>query len=156
MNLNFTDDLLNGDQLVSSEEAMKYIILRTETGDIIALSLESEEEYYELATEKHNLIVGAHSDQYGHLIGGENPPEHFKGDFTEWNDSKFIPVGLVGRLPVKFIGEAKKGMKVVPSHIPGVGRKFDSSKDDYDKVISYIVENNNDEGIRRVKIKIGK
>ncbi|MGL4404075.1 MAG: hypothetical protein ACRCTS_10210, partial [Fusobacteriaceae bacterium] len=76
--------------------------------------------------------------------------------YTEHNDSKYIPVGLVGRLPVKFIGIARKGMKVVPSHIPGVGRAFDNSKDNYDKVIGYIVENNDEEGIRRVKIKIGK
>ncbi|MGL5099980.1 MAG: hypothetical protein ACRC6B_08130, partial [Fusobacteriaceae bacterium] len=126
----------------------------TEAGDIIALSQEDDEEIYVLATENHDLIVGAHSDQYGHLIGGEEPAEGLS--YTEHNDSKYIPVGLVGRLPVKFIGIARKGMKVVPSHIPGVGRAFDNSKDNYDKVIGYIVENNDEEGIRRVKIKIGK
>lgn len=126
----------------------------TEAGDIIALSFDDDGEFYELATEEHAMIVGAHSDQFGHIIGGENPENG--ESFEDYNNKKFIPVGLVGRLPVKFIGEAKKGMKVVPSHIPGVGRKFDSTKDDYDKVIGYIVENNNEEGIRRVKIKIGK
>ncbi|MGL5713187.1 MAG: hypothetical protein ACRCX2_09225, partial [Paraclostridium sp.] len=94
----------------------------TEAGDIIALCEDSDEEIYVLATENHTMIVGAHSDQYGHLIGGEEAPNGV--DFVEHNDKKFIPVGLVGRLPVKFIGEAKKGTKVVPSHIPGVGRKF--------------------------------
>ena len=128
----------------------------TEAGDIIALNLDEEGEFYELATENHIIIVGAHSDQFGHLIGGENPPEEYQGTFTEYNNPKYIPVGLVGRLPVKFIGIAKKGMKVVPSHIPGVGRAFDRTKDDYDKVIGYIVENNSEDGMRRVKIKIGK
>ncbi|MGL5717416.1 MAG: hypothetical protein ACRCX2_30665 [Paraclostridium sp.] len=126
----------------------------TEAGDIIALSESCDEEVYELATENHAVIVGAHSDQYGHLIGGDIPPEG--EDYEEYNKKKYIPVGLVGRLPVKFTGVAKKGLKVVPSHIPGVGRVFDETKDSYDKVIGYIVENNNEEGIRRVKIKIGK
>ncbi|MGL5714007.1 MAG: alanine-zipper protein [Paraclostridium sp.] len=126
----------------------------TEAGDIIALSESCDEEVYELATENHSVIVGAHSDQYGHLIGGDVPPEG--EDYEEYNKNKYIPVGLVGRLPVKFTGVAKKGLKVVPSHIPGVGRVFDETKDSYDKVIGYIVENNNEEGIRRVKIKIGK
>lgn len=126
----------------------------TEAGDIIALAEDDDGEFYELATEDHLTIVGAHSDQFGHLIGGEKPP--LGEDFVEWNKDKFIPVGLVGRIPVKFIGIAKKGMKVVPSHIPGVGRAFDRTKDDYDKVIGYIVENNSEDGMRRVKIKIGK
>lgn len=125
----------------------------TEAGDIIALSMDDDGEFYELATEEHYTIVGAHSDQFGHLIGGEKPP--LGEDFVEWNKEKYIPVGLVGRLPVKFKGIAKKGMKVVPSDIPGVGREFGHG-DSYDKVIGYIVENNNEEGIRRVKIKIGK
>lgn len=125
----------------------------TEAGDIIALCEDDDGEYYELATSSHCMIVGAHSDCFGHLIGGEKPP--LGEDFVEWNKDSYIPVGLVGRLPVKFIGVAKKGMKVVPSEIPGVGREFKSG-DSYDNVIGYIVENNSEEGIRRVKIKIGK
>ncbi|MGL5316810.1 MAG: hypothetical protein ACRC92_26370 [Peptostreptococcaceae bacterium] len=128
----------------------------TEAGDIIALSLDEDKEIYELATENHIIIVGAHSDQFGHLIGGDEPPIDYKGTFTEYNEHKFIPVGLVGRIPVKFKGVARKGMKVVPSDEPGVGREFDRTRDDYDKVIGYIVENNNEDGVRRVKIKIGK
>ncbi|MGL6099262.1 MAG: hypothetical protein ACRC0G_06540, partial [Fusobacteriaceae bacterium] len=115
-----------------------------------------DEEVYELATEEHSVIVGAHSDCYGHLIGGDKIPDDFEGTSEEYNAPRYIPVGLVGRLPVKFIGVAKKGTKIVPSSIPGVGRAFDKTKDDYDKVIGYVVENNNEEGIRRVKIKIGK
>lgn len=129
---------------------------KTEPGDIIALSLQDNDEYYELATETHNLVVGVHSDQYGHLIGGEHVPAGVNEEFEVYNNKRYIPVGLVGRLPVKFTGEAKKGIKVVPSNIPGVGRAFNSKLDDYDKVIGYIVENNNEPGIRKVKIKIGK
>ncbi|MGL5316355.1 MAG: head fiber protein [Peptostreptococcaceae bacterium] len=128
----------------------------TEAGDIIALSMEDDTEVYELATEDHFVIVGAHSDFYGHIIGGEKLPDGYQGTFEEYNAEKFIPVGMVGRIPVKFKGVAKKGMKVVPSDEPGVGRAFDRTKDDYDKVIGYIVENNDEEGVRRVKIKIGK
>ncbi|MGL4645001.1 MAG: hypothetical protein ACRCVH_11825 [Vagococcus fluvialis] len=126
---------------------------KTEPGDIIALSLIEEGEVYELATDKHKLIAGVHSDQYGHLIGGENPENG--EDYVEYNKDKYIPVGLAGRVPVKFTGVAEKGMKVVPSDIPGVGREF-MFGDNYENVIGYIVENNYEEGIRRVKIKIGK
>lgn len=126
----------------------------TEPGDIIALSETENDEIYELATDKHNTIVGVHSDCYGHLIGGEQPPEDI--EYEEYNKNKFIPIGLSGRLSVKFKGIAKKGMKVVPSEIPGVGREFDKSKDEYDKVIGFLVENNNNTEIKRVKMKIGK
>lgn len=126
---------------------------KTEPGDIIALSTTEEGEVYELATDKHKLIAGVHSDQYGHLIGGENPENG--EDYVEYNKDKYIPVGLAGRVPVKFSGVAEKGMKVVPSDIPGVGREF-TLGDNYENVIGYIVENNYEEGVRRVKIKIGK
>ncbi|MGL5316670.1 MAG: hypothetical protein ACRC92_25655 [Peptostreptococcaceae bacterium] len=131
----------------------KKIGYKTEPGDIIALSTEDELEVYELATDKHILTVGVHSDQYGHLIGGDKPENG--EDFVEFNKDKYIPVGLAGRVPVKFIGIARKGMKVVPSDIPGVGKEY-GTNDRYDNIIGYIVEDNDEEGIRRVKIKIGK
>ncbi|MGL5715292.1 MAG: hypothetical protein ACRCX2_19905 [Paraclostridium sp.] len=133
----------------------KKIGYKTEPGDIIALSKNDTTEKYELATNDHVLAIGVHSDQYGHLIGGEKPPEDSDISFEEWNKDKYIPVGLAGRVPVKFIGIARKGMKVVPSDIPGVGKEY-GANDRYDNIIGYIVEDNDEEGIRRVKIKIGK
>lgn len=133
----------------------KKIGYKTEPGDIIALSKNDSTEKYELATSDHVLAIGVHSDQYGHLIGGEKPPEESEVSFEEWNKDKYIPVGLAGRVPVKFIGVARKGMKVVPSDIPGVGKEY-GVNDKYDNIIGYIVEDNDEEGVRRVKIKIGK
>lgn len=66
-----------------------------------------------------------------------------------------IAIGLAGRVPVKFSGVAKKGMKVVPSSIPGVGREY-GFNDNYENVIGYLVESNDDPGVKTVKMKIGK
>lgn len=126
----------------------------TEEGDIIALSEKDDEEVYELATNKHCMIVGVHSGEFAHLIGGNEAPEG--EDFYEYNKKDHIPVGLAGRVHVKFIGIAKKGMKVVPSELPGIGRQFDPNIDSYDNIIGYIVQNNLNEAIKKVKIKIGK
>lgn len=126
----------------------------TEEGDIIALSETEDNEVYELATSNHCLIIGVHSGEFAHLIGGNEAPEG--EDFYEFNKKDHIPVGLAGRVHVKFIGVAKKGMKVVPSDIAGVGKQFDPKTDNYDQVIGYIVENNPNEEIKKVKIKIGK
>ncbi|MGL5315602.1 MAG: head fiber protein [Peptostreptococcaceae bacterium] len=130
----------------------------TEPGDIIALSLTHTGEIYTKATSENKVIVGVHSDCYGHLIGGENPPEDKDISFEEWNKDKFIPVGLIGRIPVKFKGIARKGMMVVPSNIPGVGREYIDGVDPYINVIGFIVEDCEDDitEVRRVKIKIGK
>lgn len=132
----------------------KDYMYETEPGDIIALKDDIDEEIYELATESNSVVVGVHSGEYGHLIGGEQQPVDYT--YEEWNKNKFIPVGLAGRVHVKFIGEAKKGMKVVPSTIPGVGREYDPQTDSYDKIIGYLVESNNDSRVKKVRMKIGK
>ena len=43
----------------------------TEAGDVIALNENSSEERYLKATKWSKLVVGVHSDQFAHLIGGE-------------------------------------------------------------------------------------
>jgi len=124
----------------------------TEPGDIIALDENSNEECYVKATSFHSVIVGVHSDEFGHLIGGKQPKEN--EDYLEINKDDFIPIGLAGRVKVKFKGIARKGMRVVPSNIDGVGRKYNPKIDSQDHIIGYIVEDNLNEEIKRVKIKI--
>lgn len=124
----------------------------TEPGDIIALDENSDNEYYVKATDSNSVIVGVHSDEFGHLIGGKKPKEN--EDYLEINKEDFIPIGLAGRVKVKFKGIARKGMKVVPSEIAGVGREFNLKTDSLDKIIGVILENNLEEKIKKVKIKI--
>ncbi|MGL4791234.1 MAG: hypothetical protein ACRCW1_07470, partial [Anaerotignaceae bacterium] len=51
----------------------------TEAGDIIALRCGDGDEIYELAKDdgycNSGLVVGVHSDEYGHLMGGEYKPD---------------------------------------------------------------------------------
>ena len=122
----------------------------TEPGDIIALDSNSEKEQYVKATKDSYLIVGAHSNTYAHLIGGEVPPEG--EDFITYNLPKFIPVGLAGRINIKFKGKSRKGYPVTISDIPGVAELYSGSG----HIIGYIVEDkdSNSEEIRLVKILI--
>lgn len=120
----------------------------TEAGDIIALDDTSEKEQYVKATKKSVLIVGTHSDTYGHIIGGEIPP---KGkDFIKYNLIKYIPIGLAGRVNIKFKGKSKKGYPVTISDIAGVGELYNGTG----TIIGYIVDDKNptSEDIRLVKI----
>lgn len=126
----------------------------TEPGDIIALDMNSNKEVYIKAKEGDTSIAGIHSDNYGSLIGGEDVPEGIDEDYDSYNLKKFIPVGLAGRLNVKFIGKAKKGEKVVVSEIPGVGRLYDDTKDNVFSIIGFLVEEDNRTDQRLLKIKI--
>ena len=121
----------------------------TEPGDIIALDESSKIERYIRATNKSKLIVGVHSDTYGHILGGECSIEE--------SMKKYIPVGMTGRVYVNFIGEAILGEAVVPSEIPGVGKLYDERIDDKQRIVGYIVEDESDDTkLRKVKILITK
>ena len=124
----------------------------TEAGDIIALDLDSDKEVYVKATKETSKPVGIHSDSFGHLVGGELPENG--EDFVEYNMPKFIPVGMTGRVGAKTIGEVKKGDFAVISEIPGVARAFNPATDSAIDVFGMFVENNAEDGIRRVKVKI--
>ena len=125
----------------------------TEPGDIVAIDLESENECYVLADRKlhPNMIVGVHSDTYGHLIGGEQAPNY--ADYAAYNMPKFIPVGLSGRVKVKCLGCVNRGDVIVLSHIPGVGRVWQSPEDDPFKVGIACQDKHSNE-MERVKIFI--
>ena len=122
----------------------------TEVGDIIALDETSKKEQYIKATNKSKLIVGVHSDTYGHIIGGEGSIED--------SMKTHIPVGLTGRVYVNFIGNSILGEAVVPSNIPGVGTLFDKTINSDKQIIGYIVEDDNvcSTSLRKIKILLKK
>lgn len=107
----------------------------TEAGDIIALDETSKIERYVKATDKSKLVVGVHSNTYGYILGGEKSLEE--------SEKTNIPIGLSGRVYVKFKGKSVLGEAVVPSDIPGVGRLYDDFLDSSRKIVGYIVEDNN-------------
>lgn len=117
----------------------------TEVGDIISLDMSSDEERYVKATNPR-LVVGVHSDTYGHILGGTNN--------TEECEKTHIPVGLSGRVKTKIVGSINKGDEVILSNIPGVGRKFNPDTDRERDIIGFAVETNLSEDIKLVKIKI--
>ena len=130
----------------------------TEAGDIIMLDPNSiEEKYIKASTSistEYPLIVGIHSEEYSHIIGGDLPKNENE-DYYEYNIKKYIPVGLMGRCHVKLKGRAIKGAPVTISDIPGVGI---CTNDIYDKrIIGYLVESDNIEDentIRLLKVKL--
>lgn len=124
---------------------------KTEPGDICCLDTNSNTEQYVKADCNSLRVIGVHSDTYGHIVGGEDIKE---GSFTIENDKKFIPIGLVGRVRVKFTGKAKVGDYVVPSEIKGVGRVYKDG-DNKNNIIGYLVEADNlDNKTRRLKMMI--
>lgn len=130
----------------------------TEPGDLIALDLSSKEELY-VRARKGLPVVGVHSNEYGHIIGGERDSKEDNLSLEEYNLKHFIPVGLCGRCRVKTVGKISKGQKIVLSDIPGVGRAYNESIDsiqDYTDSIGIAVEDQpiDDNEIRMVRVKL--
>lgn len=123
---------------------------QTEAGDIIALDTLSPTEQYIKADSSSKRVIGVHSDTYGHLIGGE------KLNNYEDNFEKFIPIGLAGRVNVKVKGKVELGDYIVPSEEKGIGRAYNKDIDDRDLIIGYLVETDNREDVRRLKMFINK
>ena len=121
----------------------------TEPGDIIALDCLSSDEKYIKARKGSKLIVGVHSNEYAHLIGGEVPPDG--EDFIQYNLKKYIPIGLAGRLYVKVIGSIRRGDKITISKYPGIGEKSTNSSD---QIVGYALESGEFATPGLVKIKI--
>ena len=121
----------------------------TEPGDIIALDINSDKEQYIKATLYSKKIVGVHSNEYAHLIGGEVPPDG--EDFIQYNLKKYIPIGLAGRLYVKVIGSIRRGDKITISKYPGIGEKSTNSSD---QIVGYALESGEFATPGLVKIKI--
>ena len=123
---------------------------QTEPGDIIALDTLSPTEQYIKADSSSKRVIGVHSDTYGHLIGGEQL-ENFEDNFK-----KFIPIGLAGRVNVKVKGKVELGDYIVPSDEKGIGRAYNKDTDDRDLIIGYLVEADEREDVRRLKMFINK
>ena len=118
---------------------------QTQVGDIIALSIskDGKEKYVKATKKSAQLIVGVHSDSYGHIVGGNMENE-------QDNIENFIPVGMVGRVKTKIIGPIKAGDKVTISDIPGVGEKAKGRQ----KTIGFAVESNSSPSIKYVRVKL--
>ena len=123
----------------------------TEPGDIIALDENSKEEKYIKATNKSNIVVGIHSDEYAMIIGGE--AVELGEDYISKNIKKYIPVGLCGRVYVKVIGKVDIGDYIIPSDIPGVGK---GSKEYSINSVGIAIESSNSNNIHKVRILIRK
>lgn len=119
---------------------------KTEPGDLITLDLDSDEEKYIKAT-SGSIFLGIHTDEYAHLIGGENPPKN--EDYVEYNIKNYIPVALTGRVHVKVIGPVRKGDYIIASDIPGVGVSGNKQF-----AVGYCLENNNNPEIKKVKVRV--
>lgn len=119
----------------------------TEAGDIIALDLSSDEERYVKATPKNRVIVGIHSDEYAHIIGGE------KGKTLEENLKNFIPVALAGRVHAKVSGVVYKGDRIVISNgMPGIGIALTNNSTSNKQVIGIALENKYNLGIGKIRL----
>lgn len=115
--------------------------------------LGNEIERYILATEGETAIAGVVSDEWAHLIGGAPVIEDGVEASSKYDELKYAPVGLAGRVHVFVTGDIKRGDKIVVSNIPGVGRAK-TKEDDIDTVIGVALESNTETGTRRVRIKI--
>ena len=127
----------------------------TEPGDVIVLDLDSDEEKYIKSNKDNRIVVGVHSDNYHHIIGGDAVPSDKNMTDSEYNMPKYIPVALAGRIDTKFIGKAKKGSYVVASETAGVARMYDRTKDDPTDIFGIlVVSDDKDQEIRRLKVKL--
>lgn len=121
--------------------------IKSEPGDVLILDVSSEEETYIKSTEKAHCVVGVHSDTFGYLLGGE------KGMTSEELESKYVPIGLAGRVKVNVIGKINKGDKLVATY-DGCARAFNTKKDTVDEIIGYALESDDRTDKRRLKMKI--
>lgn len=142
-----------------AERFPKSINCNAIPGDLISLDMDFDNECYCEAT-KGNSVVGIYSDEYGMLIGGDKPKD-FTGTFEEYikeNEDKYIPVGLVGRCKVNFVGKAKKGEYIVLSDIKGKARLYNKDTDSILDIVGILVEEDNitDNTIRRLRVKLGR
>lgn len=127
----------------------------TQPGDIIALDLSSQKERYIKASNKTDRVVGVHSDEFAHLIGGECQPDGM--DYFDYNIKNYIPVSLAGRVKVRVIGPIHTGDVIIPSETPGVGRAL-ANGEFYNQecVVGYAVEGDNHVDERRIRVRVGR
>lgn len=125
----------------------------TNPGDLIMLNPHSDTEEYVAHTGEQDIpVIGVHSDEFGHIIGGEDPID--KQDFLDYNLDRNIPVALAGRVHVSFVGKAKRNNYVVPSNVKGCAKLYDATKDNSLQIIGILVEDDDRTDKRRLRIKL--
>lgn len=125
----------------------------TNPGDLIMLNPHSDTEEYVAHTGEQDIpVIGIHSDEFGHIIGGEDPID--KQDFLDYNLDRNIPVALAGRVHVSFVGKAKRNNYVVPSDVKGCAKLYDATKDNPLQIIGILVEDDDRTDKRRLRIKL--
>lgn len=125
----------------------------TNPGDLIMLNPHSDTEEYVAHTGEQDIpVIGVHSDEFGHIIGGEDPID--KQDFLDYNLDRNIPVALAGRVHVSFVGKAKRNNYVVPSDVKGCAKLYDTTKDNPLQIIGILVEDDDRTDKRRLRIKL--
>lgn len=120
-------------------------------GELVALDMDAEEEGYVKADKHNHRVVGVCSNEYAHLIGGEEPPEG--EDYDTYNMKKYIPVALAGRVHVYVQGNIQKGDYLVPGE-DGCARAYQPLTDDANDILGMAVEASNAEGKHLVRMKI--
>ena len=125
----------------------------TNPGDLIMLNPHSDTEEYVAHTGEQDIpVIGIHSDEFGHIIGGEDPID--KQDFLDYNLDRNIPVALAGRVYVSFVGKAERNNYVVPSNVKGCAKLYDATKDNPLQIIGILVEDDDRTDKRRLRIKL--
>lgn len=125
----------------------------TNPGDLIMLKPHSDTEEYVAHTGEQDIpVIGVHSDEFGHIIGGEDPID--KQDFLDYNLDRNIPVALAGRVHVSFVGKAKRNNYVVPSNVKGCAKLYNATKDNPLQIIGILVEDDDRTDKRRLRIKL--
>lgn len=125
----------------------------TNPGDLIMLNPHSDTEEYVVHTGEQDIpVIGVHSDEFGHIIGGEDPID--KQDFLDYNLDRNIPVALAGRVRVSFVGKAERNNYVVPSNVKGCAELYDATKDNPLQIIGILVEDDDRTDKRRLRIKL--
>lgn len=125
----------------------------TNPGDLIMLNPYSDTEEYVAHTGEQDIpVIGVHSDEFGHIIGGEDPID--KQDFLDYNLDRNIPVALAGRVHVSFVGKAKRNNYVVPSDVKGCAKLYNATKDNPLQIIGILVEDDDRTDKRRLRIKL--
>lgn len=125
----------------------------TNPGDLIMLNPHSDTEEYVAHTGEQDIpVIGVHSDEFGHIIGGEDPID--KQDFLDYNLDRNIPVALAGRVHVSFVGKAERNNYVVPSNVKGCAKLYNATKDNPLQIIGILVEDDDRTDKRRLRIKL--
>ncbi len=88
-----------------------------EEGDVV-VKVPNSLSYTKCSKLNDSLVVGIVSNRYGYALGGS-------GD-SEEDVEKFIPVALVGEVPIKVIGIIKEGDLLTTSNLSGIATRSDN------------------------------